>query len=126
MERKKLISFMTGAGICAAAMLVLYFFAPEEHRFYPRCLFYSFTGIQCPGCGGLRAMHRMLHGEFATAWHLNPLVPILVPATALWCGLYAVKREWADRSRELLRQPAFLWTLLAAAVLFTLARWLLA
>jgi hypothetical protein len=115
----------TGALLAGAAMFVIYFFAPEEHRFYPRCLFYSLTGVQCPGCGGLRAMHRLLHGEFAAAWHLNPIVLILFPVAAAWSLLYLFKRELAERCALLIRQPAFLWTACAAAVLFSVVRWVL-
>ena len=53
---------------------VLYFFDPATAGFYPACLFRLVTGIPCPGCGSLRAMHQLLHGHFAAAFALNPLL----------------------------------------------------
>lgn len=65
--------------VCAAGVLVLYLFAPEKNAFYPQCFFRQATGWDCPGCGGLRAAHQLLHGNFSAAWHLNPLAVLLVP-----------------------------------------------
>jgi hypothetical protein len=61
---------------CGAA---LFAFNPADHSFYPRCVFHQVTGWNCPGCGGLRAMHQLLRGNLAAAWELNPLAVLLVP-----------------------------------------------
>jgi O-antigen ligase len=70
------------AGLCLA-VFVLYFFPPAETRFYPRCIFHAVTGLECPGCGSLRAAHSVLHGDFAMAFRLNPLLFILLPLAGL-------------------------------------------
>lgn len=69
---------------CAAAGLalgstVLYSFPPTEHSFYPRCIFHAFTGLQCPGCGGTRALYHLLHLQIGQAMHYNALVTLLAP-----------------------------------------------
>lgn len=64
------------------ALAVLYCYEPKGQFFYPRCPFYSVTGWQCPGCGGLRATHQMLHGHLAAALALNPLAVVLWPIAA--------------------------------------------
>jgi hypothetical protein len=51
--------------------IVLFFFDPATTGLYPPCLFKTFLGVQCPGCGSLRAMHQLLHGNVAAAWALN-------------------------------------------------------
>ncbi len=66
----------------------LYYFNPQEHAFYPRCLFYETTGLWCPGCGGLRANHQLLHGNLSAAFRLNPLVVFVLP------GLLVGLAEW--------------------------------
>ncbi|HET6841660.1 MAG TPA: DUF2752 domain-containing protein [Candidatus Angelobacter sp.] len=73
--------------IACAAMAgcaVLYRFSPTEHGFYPRCPFYALTGLQCPGCGGTRAMYQMLHLHFGQAFHLNAMVTVLGPFALAW------------------------------------------
>jgi hypothetical protein len=62
--------------------IVLFFFDPATTGLYPPCLFKTFLGVQCPGCGSLRAMHQLLHGNVAAAWALNKLVFIALPLAA--------------------------------------------
>ena len=38
---------------------------PYESGAFPSCIFYQATGWYCPGCGGLRATHELLHGDVA-------------------------------------------------------------
>ncbi|MEO5803749.1 MAG: DUF2752 domain-containing protein [Verrucomicrobiota bacterium] len=67
-------------GLAAMAVVaLLYFFAPDQSVFYPRCLFHSLTGMNCPFCGGLRATHQLLHGNFEAAFALNPLFILALP-----------------------------------------------
>ena len=70
------------AALILVAFSLLYTFNPAQHSFYPFCAFHRMTGLDCPGCGGLRAIHQLLHGHFLTAFRLNPLavsaVPVLV------------------------------------------------
>lgn len=35
--------------------------------------------VPCPGCGLSRATHAILHGQLHQAWHLHPLVFLIVP-----------------------------------------------
>jgi len=58
---------------------IVYFFDPATTGFYPHCLFKTIFGLQCPGCGSLRAMHQLLHGNVAAAWALNPMLMIVGP-----------------------------------------------
>ena len=71
-------------------LAVLYGFNPEAHGFYPRCPLFALTGLQCAGCGTLRALHCMLHGEFSRAFAFNPLLVVAGPALLV----LSLKREW--------------------------------
>lgn len=51
---------------------------PYESGAFPSCIFYQATGWYCPGCGGLRATHELLHGDVAASLAMNPLVLLLV------------------------------------------------
>jgi len=67
-----------------AGMMVLFVFDPAGHGFYPRCYFKALTGWSCPGCGGLRAVHQLLHGHVAQAFRLNPLFVLATPIFLAW------------------------------------------
>jgi hypothetical protein len=69
-------------GTAAIAAAVLFFFDPATEGFYPPCLFRTFLGVQCPGCGSLRAAHQILHGNLAAAWALNKPFLIALPLAA--------------------------------------------
>jgi hypothetical protein len=59
----------------------------SSHAPFPPCPFRWLTGYLCPGCGGLRATHALLHGEVAAAFALNPLYVAALPfalAFAAW------------------------------------------
>jgi hypothetical protein len=106
------------AGGCVAllaALGVLYAFSPSEHRFYPQCVFHAMTGWSCPGCGSLRAVHNLLHGDFAMAFRFNPLLMVLAP---LGVGAWLVRGEAAFTAI-----PAkAIWVLLAVIVGFGVVR----
>jgi hypothetical protein len=106
----------------AAATLVIFLFNPVQYGFYPRCFFKMTTGMDCAGCGGLRATHQILHGNVGAAFQLNPLLFYAGPIAALL--LLNIATE-ALTGKQLLRGkvvPILLWTLLAAAIVFTIWR----
>lgn len=62
-----------------AGAAYLFVFEPGKSGFFPACPFRLLTGFTCPGCGTTRAMHEILHGHFATAFMLNPLLLLAIP-----------------------------------------------
>src|SRR3954463_9043379 len=55
---------------------------PSRPGAYPSCPFRAVTGLQCPGCGSLRAMHDLTHGDLVGALDHNAvLVAVLLYAT---------------------------------------------
>ena len=121
-DRAKIIPLSLSAAAAFGAVLVLFCFAPEHHAFYPRCVFHMVTGLQCPGCGGLRAAHRLLHGQFAEAFHLNPLLVMLAPLFVVWLAAYGIYEATGRRSWYPFTRPVWGWALLAVAVLFGITR----
>ena len=67
------------ASCVALTAVIVYRFDPALHGFYPRCVFHALTGLECPGCGGTRALHQLLHGRFAEAYRLNPMLFLMGP-----------------------------------------------
>ncbi|MBR3837017.1 MAG: DUF2752 domain-containing protein [Clostridia bacterium] len=37
------------------------------------CIFFSLTGLQCPGCGNTRAVLALFRGDLAAAFRFNPM-----------------------------------------------------
>lgn len=80
-------SYLNGRKIAVIATLIaitaIYFFInPAEINFGVQCFFYKTTGLYCPGCGGQRAFHSLLHGNFQRAFHYNLLIYLMIPLVA--------------------------------------------
>jgi hypothetical protein len=110
------------AGALLAGLVILFWFPPETTAYYPRCLLYVTTGWQCPGCGGLRAAHHLLHGDISTAYHYNALLVLLLPVALLWLVAPVFKRKTGLPWLDFLRAPAALIALLIIAVVFGIGR----
>ena len=110
-------------GVLAAVGIgaTLFWFNPAEHAFYPQCFFHRVTSLQCPGCGGLRAVHQLLHGHLLTALHLNSAAVLSLPlfAALLW-------REIAGRRSGLQGRHfvdgRWVWGFVGMLLTFTLLR----
>lgn len=63
----------------AAAVLMLRTFDPASSGVFPPCPVHYLTGWYCPGCGSLRAIHQLLHGNLQAAWAMNPLAMLMLP-----------------------------------------------
>jgi len=87
------LRWLVGVGLVLTA-LVLICFDPGHYRFYPQCIFHQTTGLLCPGCGSLRALHQLLCGHLATAFRFNPLLVVGFP---LVLGAYAWRRGRSQR-----------------------------
>ncbi len=83
--RKTVIAALIVA-VVIAAIAVYKIFDPMESSIFPRCVFYSVTGLRCPGCGTQRALHAMLTGDFAAAWHYNAFLMVMLPVIVLLLG----------------------------------------
>lgn len=51
---------------------------PGADSMYPPCPFRWLTGLECAGCGSLRALRALSDGDLASAWVLNPLFVLFV------------------------------------------------
>lgn len=45
----------------------------------PRCPVNRYLGIQCPGCGSMRALHSLMHGRVADSLHYNFMTVFMLP-----------------------------------------------
>jgi hypothetical protein len=51
---------------------------------FPVCPFWLLTGWNCPGCGSLRMVHDLLHGDLGAAINDNVLLLVGIPVLAGW------------------------------------------
>jgi hypothetical protein len=59
----------------------------DPHRpnfLFPACPFKALTGLNCPGCGGLRMVHDVLNGDLAAAVVDNVFVLVGLPLLLAW------------------------------------------
>ena len=65
----------------AAGSTFLFVFNPASpsNQFFPKCLFRTLTGWQCPGCGSTRGLYQLLHLHPVAAFKLNPLMVLTMP-----------------------------------------------
>src|SRR5215472_11298133 len=116
----KLLVLICGVMVASLAA-ILFWFDPNQYAFYPHCIFHQVTGYLCPGCGGLRAMHQLLHGNLASAWHFNSLLVASLPLLSLWLAVILWRRHFQGRALGHFRL-AWLWSGLAAILLFGIFR----
>ncbi|MGW0774251.1 DUF2752 domain-containing protein [Streptomyces sp. NPDC002835] len=108
------------AGI-AAAFAYVGTVDPNEPGHYPACPLLRYTGIYCPGCGGLRSAHAFIHGDLGTAFGAN------AAATAGYLVFALVWVAWLIRSvqnRPLRINVAagWWWALGGVLVIFSVVR----
>jgi hypothetical protein len=108
--------------LIAAVAAVLLRFPPAQNHFYPVCPIYFVLHLQCPGCGGIRALAALLHGHLQEALHWNALITLMLPLAAGYGGVL----YWRFLRRKALRWPQVpspaIYAGLALAVVFTIER----
>jgi len=102
MDKKALAQFII-VTIAVIVLSLLYFFYPASNHFYPRCIFHSVTGLDCPGCGSQRAASALLKGRIIEALDYNMLFVLSIPLVAY----SAIVFSWNVFSKNKIRQKIF-------------------
>ncbi|MBE8722147.1 DUF2752 domain-containing protein [Sphingobacterium pedocola] len=109
-------------------LLLLYKYVnPVEHVLFPKCPVKHMTGLDCPGCGGQRALHHLLNGEFKQAFAQNQLLFFLTPYIAVGFYLQMVPKPTLNelKLRKFLYGHRAIRILLTLIIAFTIIRNLL-
>ena len=91
---------------------------PSKPGRYPTCPVHALTGLDCPGCGSLRAMHDLALGDLPSALDHNALLVVVLLVAAV-SSVRVLRGPGARRS------PRGPWTgraVVAGLVLWTLVR----
>ena len=80
----------TAVGV-AAALAYVSAVDPNEPGHYPGCPLQATTGLDCPGCGGLRCVHALVRGDVAAAADQNLLVLLTLPLLVVGWGYWLLR-----------------------------------
>ncbi|MDX2702695.1 DUF2752 domain-containing protein [Streptomyces sp. PA03-6a] len=108
-------------GGVAAAFAYVGTFDPNEAGHYPVCPLLHYTGLYCPGCGGLRSAYAVVHGDFGAAFGLNALA---VAGYLLFAVVWTVwlTRTLRGRPFSLALRAVHWWAITGVVLLFTVVR----
>ncbi len=110
------------AAATGAAALALHLRDPHVEGSWGLCPLKVLTGLDCPGCGGLRAVHLLTDGDLVGAASSNLVLVVALPfVVVLW--LVWVRRAGTGRP-VLPGGPSTSWLVTGAVllVLFTVVR----
>ncbi|MFZ8926314.1 MAG: DUF2752 domain-containing protein [Candidatus Nanopelagicales bacterium] len=100
--RRLLAPVGTAVGVIAATGYIR-MVDPNEPGHYPMCPTLALFGIDCPGCGGLRATHALANGDIASALDHNALFVVLVPVLGAMWAMWTY-RAWTGVTPALTRR----------------------
>jgi hypothetical protein len=110
---------LAGVGL---GLLVLFYFEPGKYPFYPLCPFHTLTGLNCPACGSLRAVHQLSHGNILAAFHFNPLLVVSLPFVGIFLARNLSDRITGSTLRPMEQRPLLLWLVLGVLFAFGILR----
>ncbi|KAA0931722.1 DUF2752 domain-containing protein [Streptomyces apricus] len=108
-------------GAVAASFAYVAAVDPNEPGHYPACPLFRYTGLYCPGCGGLRSAYAVAHGDLGAALGANAVAVLgYLVCAALWTVW--VVRAARGRPLRIDPGPALRWTAGALLLVFTVVR----
>ena len=108
--------------LAVLGLAVLYNFDPRNPGTYPVCPFLGLTGCYCPGCGTLRSLHQLLHGNFVSAFGYNPLAVLALPFIVYSYVTGAARAFRIPAPRPVFVHHFWIWTLLVGVIAFWILR----
>jgi len=96
---------------------------PHVPGSYGGCPFLILTGLPCPGCGGLRAVNLLTHGQIGAALSSNLIAVAIVMVVAATWLVWLVRRARGAPAPFLTWSPRFIAIGTVVIVLFGVLRW---
>jgi hypothetical protein len=104
-------------------LLALYvFWDPAEVNIFPKCPFYSVTGIYCPGCGSQRATHQLLNGNIIDGFRHNYLIALLALVLFYQAFIFIMNNLLNKGVSNLLHKSKVTLGILIVVILFWILR----
>lgn len=115
-RRSRLFTGLAAGALGLGALAYVGLVNPHQPgSLFPPCPFKLLTGWNCPGCGGLRMTHDLLHGDVSAAVVDNVYLLIGLPLLAVWS-------LWRARRGRPVLSPVLLVMLIATATAWTVVR----
>ena len=109
--------------ITCIGMLSLYFFwNPTHYNFFPKCPFYSITGMYCPGCGSQRSIHQLLNGHVFEGIRHNYLILLLGLVLSYQFSLLILNKIFHKNFKNMLHKPMTTKIILVLVIAFWVLR----
>jgi hypothetical protein len=119
---RRVVAPLATIGGLAVATAALHFRDPHVSGSWGYCPL-SLMGIYCPGCGALRAVNDLTHGDLAGAASSNALLLLAMPVAVFVLARWTVDAwQGRQRGRTVLSALPVLSIGVALAVVFTVAR----
>lgn len=112
-------------GLLAAVsgvVAVLCLFSPYDSGIYATCPFKALTDFHCPGCGTLRGLYELFHGNLGIAFGLNPLMVLTLPFIAYSILKYSAAGILGWQECKIFIPSALIWSLLVVIISFWVLR----
>lgn len=120
---RRLASPLGVAALALAATLAVHLRDPHVPGAWGACPTRLLTGLDCPLCGGLRAVNDLTHLELGAALSSNLLVVLAVPVVLVLWGRRVAACWRGGAAMRPLTPPAWLWAAgLVAVAAYTIAR----
>lgn len=120
LTRRLAAPLATLAGV-AAAFAYVGTVDPNEPGHYPVCPLLRFTGIYCPGCGGLRSAHAFVHGDLSTALGSNAMAVVGYGVFAVVWVVWLIRAVRGVPLRIAVA-PVWWWVLGGVGLIFSVVR----
>lgn len=125
MNRYRYILLILAIIIPVTAIYIYYaYYQQTDSTWINQCTIYRFTGVNCPGCGGQRSLHSLLHGEIAQALRYNSLfilgLPFLIYLYYIAIRVYILDHK--EYLQSFVFSKGFAYTFLAAIIMFFILR----
>lgn len=112
-----------GAGFVAGSLLAVHIRDPHVYGSWGLCPLYYFTGIYCPGCGGMRAANDLTNGELLASLQSNILlVPLLFAAVYILARWGIARWRGSGPTGLWLTPPIVGWLTLTLVLVFGVLR----
>jgi hypothetical protein len=122
-RRQRVTGPLLLAGGVLGASVLLHLRDPHQSGAWGYCPWLLLTGTYCPGCGGLRAVNDLTHGDVAAAASSNLLLVAAIPFLVLTWARTTLDR-WHGRVRQgaARRHVVLAVSLLVVALVFAVVR----